>query len=176
MAHRQFALVDFAVDVTAPLFSRRPLERAPRGVAQERTQGLTQFAATSLRQLDRPVVGGPGRPRQPSLKPGGAVAGDDVESRLGVGLPAGAAPMMGTSSSIALWTAVPIDPEELSTDSSAGEMRSSRLTAPSAASTGSLRATLLISLTASLTGWTAGWDRHPRACRWCWGTRSFKKG
>ena len=73
--------------------------------------------------------------------------------------------MIGTSSSIALWTAVPIDPEELSTDSSAGEMRSSRVTAPSPASTGFLRATLLISLTASLTRWTAGLDRHPKAFR-----------
>jgi hypothetical protein len=84
--------------------------------------------------------------------------------RAGLGS-AGAAPMIGTSSSIALWTAVPIDPEELSTDSSTGEMRSSRVTAPSPASTGFLRATLLISLTASLTRWTAGWDRHPKAVR-----------
>ena len=32
MAHRQFALVDSAVDVTAPLFCQRPLERALRKV------------------------------------------------------------------------------------------------------------------------------------------------
>src|SRR6266700_1642559 len=79
MAHRQFGLVDSAMDVTAPLFCQRPFERTPRLIAQDPVQILAQFAAASLRQLDRPVVGGPGRPGQPGLKPGGAVAGDDVE-------------------------------------------------------------------------------------------------
>jgi hypothetical protein len=73
--------------------------------------------------------------------------------------------MIGTSSAIALLTAVPIAPEELSTCSSAGERRSSRVTAPSAASTGSPRATILISLTACFTRWIAGDDLQPKAWR-----------
>ncbi len=79
--------------------------------------------------------------------------------------PAGASVMMGTSARRALLTAVPIAPEELSTCSSAGERRSRKLTAPSAASTGSRRATCLISLTASFTRWTAGCDLQPKAWR-----------
>jgi hypothetical protein len=63
----------------------------------------------------------------------------------------GAPAMMGTRAEIALLTAVPIAPEELSTLSSAGESRSMRATAPSAASTASERATFLISATASFT-------------------------
>ncbi len=59
--------------------------------------------------------------------------------------------MIGTSSAIAWLTARPIVPDELSTCSSAGEIRSSSATAPSAASASSLRATFLISLTACLT-------------------------
>src|ERR1700694_2983042 len=47
---------------------------------------------------------------------------------------AGASIMIGTSWAIALLTAVPIAPEEPSTFSRAGEMRSSSSTAPSAAS------------------------------------------
>src|SRR5581483_1980975 len=72
--------------------------------------------------------------------------------------------MIGTRSPIAWLTAVPILPEELSTCSSAGERRSRNSTAPSAPSTGSRRATLLISLTASLTRRTAGCDLQPNAC------------
>jgi hypothetical protein len=33
------SLVDSAVDVTAPLFSQGPLERAPGGIAPERARG-----------------------------------------------------------------------------------------------------------------------------------------
>jgi hypothetical protein len=73
--------------------------------------------------------------------------------------------MIGTSSATALLAAVPIAPEELSTFSSAGERRSSRVTAPSAASIGSFRATFLISFTACLTRWMAGWDFQPYAWR-----------
>jgi len=47
-------------------------------------------------------------------------------------------------------TAVPIAPDELSTCSRAGESRSIRRTAPSAAAAGSLRETVLISEMASL--------------------------
>jgi len=48
---------------------------------------------------------------------------------------------IGTSSATALFTALPMAPDELSTRSSAGEMRSMNATAPSAASNGSVRAT-----------------------------------
>jgi len=81
-------------------------------------------------------------------------------------LASAAAPVTtGTSCSIAWWTAVPIAPEELSTCSSAGETRSRKVTAPSAPSNGSRRATPLISVTACFTRWTAGWDLQPKACR-----------
>jgi len=76
---------------------------------------------------------------------------------------AGAPATRGTSPAIALLTAVPIAPEELSTFSSAGESRSSSVTAPSAARTGSRRATFRISLTACLTRWMAGRDLQPKA-------------
>ena len=69
------------------------------------------------------------------------------------------------SSEIAWLTADPIAPEELSTRSMAGERRSRRHTAPSAASTGSRRATFLISLTACFTRWMAGCDLQPNAER-----------
>ena len=67
-----------------------------------------------------------------------------------------------TSSSIARRTAVPIDPDELSTSSRAGEMRSMNATAPSPASTGSRRRTCLISDTASFTRCTASRDSATR--------------
>jgi hypothetical protein len=73
--------------------------------------------------------------------------------------------MIGTSSAIALLTAVPMAPEELSTCSSAGESRSSRVTASSAARMRSVRVICLISLTASLTRCTADWDLQPNALR-----------
>src|SRR2546421_4008191 len=74
---------------------------------------------------------------------------------------AGTPAMIGTNSEIAWFTAVPIAPDELSTRSRAGERRSRKVTAPSAASTGSRRATFFISLTASFTRWMAGWDLQP---------------
>ena len=49
--------------------------------------------------------------------------------------------------------------------SSAGETRSRKVTAPSAPSNGSRRATPLISVTACFTRWTAGGDLQPKACR-----------
>jgi hypothetical protein len=52
---------------------------------------------------------------------------------------------------MAWFTAVPIAPEELSTCSSAGDILSRNNTAPSAARTGSVRRTFLISDTASRT-------------------------
>src|SRR5439155_2004433 len=73
--------------------------------------------------------------------------------------------MMGTSSAMARFTAVPMAPDELSTRSSAGETFSRNTTAPSAARMGSLRATFLISETASFTRWMAGSDFQPKACR-----------
>jgi len=78
---------------------------------------------------------------------------------------AGALAMTATSSSMAWFTAVPMAPEELSTRSSAGDTRSRKRTAPSAARTGSRRATCLISLTACLTRWIAGCDFQPKAPR-----------
>lgn len=78
---------------------------------------------------------------------------------------AGAWAMMGTSSSMARFTAVPMAPEEPSTCSTAEETRSRKSTAPSAASTGSRRATFLISLTACLMRWIAGLDFQPKAWR-----------
>ena len=54
--------------------------------------------------------------------------------------------------------------DELSTCSSAGEMRSSSATAPSAARLGSNRATCLISESASWSRVMAGCDFHPKAC------------
>jgi len=73
--------------------------------------------------------------------------------------------MIGTSSAIALFTAVPMYPDELSTGSSAGDTRSRNAMAPSAASTGSVFATFLISATACLMRVIAGCDFHPKACR-----------
>src|SRR5438105_2331401 len=73
--------------------------------------------------------------------------------------------MIGTRSSIARLTADPMAPEELSTRSRAGDRRSSRQTAPSAASAGSRRATFLISLTACFSRWMAGCDLQPNADR-----------
>src|SRR5216683_2205506 len=78
---------------------------------------------------------------------------------------AGASTMMGTSWAIALLTAVPIAPDELSTFSRAGEIRSSSSTPPPAANNGSRRAVFLISLTACLIRTMAGCDRHPNAWR-----------
>src|SRR5262249_22721167 len=77
VVHRQLPPVDPGVDVASVLLCQRPLERAPCRVAEERAQGRAQLAVASLRKLDRPVIGGPGRPGEPSLKPSGAVPGDD---------------------------------------------------------------------------------------------------
>jgi hypothetical protein len=71
--------------------------------------------------------------------------------------------MMGTKVSMARFTPVPMAPEELSTCSSAGDSFSSRATAPSAATTGSLRAIALISARASLILWIGVSDRQPNA-------------
>lgn len=73
--------------------------------------------------------------------------------------------MSGTSSAMAWLTAVPIEPDELSTCSSAGDTSSRNEIAPSAASTGSFFATLLISVTACLTRVIAGCDFQPNAWR-----------
>lgn len=77
----------------------------------------------------------------------------------------GARAIIGTSSAMAWLTAVPIAPEELSTFSSAGESRSMKATAPSAASTDSVRATCLISETASRIRTIARYDFQPNAWR-----------
>ena len=60
---------------------------------------------------------------------------------------------------------MPMAPDELSTSSIAGETRSRKSTAPSAASGGSVRATFLISRTASLIRSIAGCDFHPKLQR-----------
>jgi hypothetical protein len=73
--------------------------------------------------------------------------------------------MMAASSSTAWLTTFPMAPEEPSTCSSAGDTRSRNSTAPSAPSTGSRRATFVISLTACLTRWIAGGDFQPKAPR-----------
>src|SRR5690606_19889711 len=73
--------------------------------------------------------------------------------------------MISTRAAMALLTAVPMDPEELSTCSRAGETFSRKRMAPSAASSLSLRATFLISETASLMRLMAGCDFQPKACR-----------
>jgi hypothetical protein len=77
----------------------------------------------------------------------------------------GALAMIGTSAVMAWLTALPMDPDELSTCSSAGEMRSRKATAPSAAIAGSFFATFWISATASRTRVIAGCDFHPKAWR-----------
>ncbi|MBI4509687.1 MAG: hypothetical protein HY698_08610 [Deltaproteobacteria bacterium] len=76
---------------------------------------------------------------------------------------AGALAMIGTSSAMALFTAVPMEPDELSTCSSAGDTRSRKTIAPSAASTASFFATFLISATACLILVIAGCDLQPKA-------------
>jgi len=73
--------------------------------------------------------------------------------------------MIGTRAAMALLTAVPMAPDELSMRSSAGESFSRSSTAPSAASTLSLRPTFLISETASLVRLMAGCDFQPKALR-----------
>jgi len=70
---------------------------------------------------------------------------------------------MGTSSAIVWLTAVPMAPDELSTFSKAGEIRSNNATAPSAPRIGSMRATCLISETASCSRAIAGCDLHANA-------------
>ena len=74
---------------------------------------------------------------------------------------AGAAAMISTSAAMALFTAVPMAPDELSTRSIAGDTFSKKSTAPSAPRSGSFRATFLISETASLMRLMAGCDFHP---------------
>jgi hypothetical protein len=61
MVHRQFGRVDRAVDVASPLFCQRPFERAPRLIAQERAQGLAQFAAAFGGSIDQSSVARAGR-------------------------------------------------------------------------------------------------------------------
>jgi len=73
--------------------------------------------------------------------------------------------MIGTSEVIVLFTAVPVAPDELSTISRAGDRRRRNAMAPSAASTGSLRAIVLISATAFLIRAIAGRERQPKARR-----------
>lgn len=73
--------------------------------------------------------------------------------------------MRGTSALMALLTAEPMAPDELSMRSNAGDNFSRNETAPSAARTGSLRATFLISETASLIRSMAGPDFQPNAFR-----------
>src|ERR1035437_2233325 len=73
--------------------------------------------------------------------------------------------MIGTRTSIARLTAVPIAPDELSMFSSDGESWVRNNTVPSAASIGSLRLTALISVRASLMRVMAGSDRQPNAPR-----------
>ena len=70
--------------------------------------------------------------------------------------------MMSTKASMARFTAVPIAPEELSMFWSAGDSFCRKMTAPSAARTGSFRATALISVTASLIRVMAGSERQPK--------------
>ena len=77
----------------------------------------------------------------------------------------GAPAIIGMRSTSAWFTAVPMAPDELSTCSIAGERRSIKETAPSAASTGSFRATFLISACACLMRPIAGCDLHPNAWR-----------
>ncbi|WP_217909812.1 hypothetical protein [Pseudenhygromyxa sp. WMMC2535] len=69
--------------------------------------------------------------------------------------------MTSTSAAMALFTAAPMAPDELSTCSMAGETFSRKSTAPSAARSGFLRASFLISETASLIRLIAGCDFHP---------------
>lgn len=72
--------------------------------------------------------------------------------------------MIGTRASSARLTADPSAPDELSTCSSAGDSRSMRRMAPSAAAAGSLRETDLTSATASLMRAAAvGEDRQEKA-------------
>lgn len=77
----------------------------------------------------------------------------------------GALAIIEARTSMALFTAVPIAPEELSTWDNAGDTFSRKSTAPSAARTGSLRAVFFISATASFTRISAGCERHPKAFR-----------
>jgi hypothetical protein len=73
--------------------------------------------------------------------------------------------MIGAMASIARLTAEPMAPDELSTWTNAGESFTRNVTAPSAARTGSLRATFLISAIASLIRWIGASDRQPKAWR-----------
>lgn len=92
-----------------------------------------------------------------------------AEETLKPGLPGGevdgALAISGTRAMSAALTAEPMAPEEPSIFSSAGERRSMKRTAPSAASTGSFFATFLISATAFLMRVIAGWDFQPKAPR-----------
>ena len=79
-----------------------------------------------------------------------------VEPLLRVSRSAGAAMTSGSNSSWVQFTAPPEPPDEVSMCSNAGQNRSKRLTAPSAAVTGSVRATFLISKTDSLSRFWRG--------------------
>ena len=76
----------------------------------------------------------------------------------GIGLDVG---VIGPDEARALLPA--IAPDELSTCSRAGDTRSRKTTAPSAARRGSRRATAFISATACRTRWIAGADLQPKA-------------
>lgn len=78
---------------------------------------------------------------------------------------AGAPATIGTSPARALLAAVPMAPDEPSTCSSAGKIRSMNTTAPSAASTGWARPTVSISEAACFTRWIAGCDFQSNAWR-----------
>ena len=99
------------------------------------------------------------------VMPGDGIGNVVLPEALRVLEAAGASATIGASVAMALPTAVPMAPEELSTCSSAGESFSSKVTTPSAARSWSRRATLLISETASVMRLIAGSDLQPKACR-----------
>ena len=76
--------------------------------------------------------------------------------------------MISTSSATALFTEVPMGPDELSTCSSAGDTRLRSAMAPSTASIGSFFATFLISVTACLMRVIAGCDFQPNGHATTW--------
>ena len=128
------------------------MSRSPQAEATSFDEGAERAPvvteALDVGDSDRPGVGReqPLEPRIARLRVGWCVCEDRF-----------------TSSAMALFTAVPIDPDELSTCSSAGETRSRNTTAPSAASTGAFFATFLISVTACLIRVIAGCDFQPKA-------------
>lgn len=84
---------------------------------------------------------------------------------------------IGTRVSMARFTAEPMPPEELSTCSMVGASFSRNSTAPSAASTGSFLATVLISARASLMRWIGVSDFQSEAVATeAWGELPFVGG